>query len=102
QDGVDKIADYLSARQANAFQWMALNVGTAYDNPANGNNLLDIQVHAVYTDTEAPDCNTLAKQDPTTTYGDTCSKAFLGRRTLIVEPTKASVIETTATGAGGS
>ncbi|MEA2487969.1 MAG: hypothetical protein QOF16_1623 [Actinomycetota bacterium] len=101
-DGQDKIADYMSARQANAFQWLALNVGTAYDNPANGQNILDIQVHAKYTDQRDTDCDALSSQAPSTTFAQTCSKAYIGRRTLIVEPTHASVIETTDSGAGGS
>jgi hypothetical protein len=98
QDGVDQQSDYIRTRTANAFQWLALNTGTAYDNPANGQNVLDIEVHAVYTDTDP----TAAQSGCNGDFSHTCSQAFVGKRTLIVEPTHASVIETTATSAGGS
>ena len=95
-DGQDREADYIRTRTANAFQWLALNTGVYYDNPANGNNILDIEVHAVYTDTDA----TTAACQPD--FSQTCSMAFVGKRTLIVEPTHASVIEQTSTSGGGS
>lgn len=88
-DGQDRIADYIRTRTANAFQWLALNTGTAYDSPANGQNILDIDVHAVYTDIDA----TTGACD--SDFSQTCSMAFVGKRTLIVEPTHASVVERT-------
>lgn len=101
QDGQDEIADYNSNRQANAFQWLATNVGTAYDNVANGQNIIEVLVHARYTDADATDCDALAVGEAST-YTQTCSNAFVGKRTLIVEHTKASVIENTASSNGGS
>ncbi len=95
-DGQDEEADYIRTRTANAFQWLALNTGVYYDNPANGQNILDIEVHAVYTDEDAT--SGVCQPD----FSETCSQAFVGKRTLIVEPTHASVIEQTATSGGGS
>ena len=95
-DGQDMIADYIRTRHATSFQWLALNTGVYYDSPANGNNILDIDVHAVYTDTDA----TTGACNPD--FSQTCSQAFVGKRTLIVEPTHASVIEATDSSSGGS
>ena len=96
-DGQDREADYIRTRTANAFQWLATNVGTAYDDVAlNGQNIIEVEVHAVYADTDATTgaCNS--------DFTQTCSQAFVGKRTLIVEHTKASVIENTASSDGGS
>jgi hypothetical protein len=102
-DGIDRESDYIGSRTANAFQWLALNTGVYYDESVikNGNNILQIDVHAVYDDsnTAAETPNTIACTGSETTG---CSRAYVGKRTLIVEPTKASVIETTATSGGGS
>lgn len=101
-DGQDEIADYNRARTANAFQWLATNVGTAYDDVAlNGQNIIEVLVHARYSDADGSDCDALATGG-TSTFTQTCSKAFVGKRTLIVEHTKASVIENTASSDGGS
>lgn len=95
-DGQDREADYLRTRTANAFQWLALNVGTAYDSLDNGQNIIDVEVHAVYDDQDAT--NGACQAD----FSETCSQAFVGKRTLIVEYTKASVIEATNSSGGGS
>lgn len=101
-DGQDEIADYNSNRQANSFQWLATNVGTAYDDVAfNGQNIIEVLVHARYTDTDNTDCDALALGDAST-FTQTCSNAFVGKRTLILEHTKATVIENTASSDGGS
>ena len=97
-DGQDEEADYIRTRTANAFQWLATNVGTTYDDVGlNGQNIIRVEVHAVYTDDD-PTGNTGCQPD----FSETCSEAFVGKRTLIVEHTKASVIENTATSGGGS
>ncbi|HEY7874287.1 MAG TPA: hypothetical protein VIG64_04100 [Actinomycetota bacterium] len=100
-DGQDEIADYNRNRTATAFQWLATNVGTAYDSPTNGNNVIEVLVHAAYTDADGTDCDALAEGGESS-FTQTCSKAFVGKRTLIVEHTKASVIENTASSDGGS
>jgi hypothetical protein len=70
-DGIDEESDYIRTRTANAFNWFAINTGEVYDNPANGNNILDIAVIADYD---------------TSTAGEAIADAFVGSRTLIIEP----------------
>jgi hypothetical protein len=78
QDGIDEEHDYIRTRTANAFNWVALDVGRVYDNPVNGNNIVNIQLWADYD---------------TSTSGEAVADAFVGTRTLIAEPTNASVHE---------
>ena len=83
QDGDDKIDredDYLATRTANAFNWVAFDAGERYDDPANGNNIINLEVFAKFESTEAPTGCTI---------GNTCSEAFIGNRTLVVENTNA-------------
>ncbi|MDX6224685.1 MAG: hypothetical protein QOJ92_308 [Frankiales bacterium] len=68
----DSYNSFLQTRQANAFNWVALNVG-------NG-------IHKI---------NVIARYD-TSTSGDATAKAVIGKRSLVVEPTKAARNETTA------
>ena len=77
-DGTDEEVEMTRTRQANGFNWLALNVGSAFDDPANGNNIIDVVVHAEFTET-------------TTNRG--VAEARVGHRTLIVEPDNASVHE---------
>lgn len=85
-DGIDTYEEYDKSKTANAFSWAALNVGNSgyYDDPANGNNILDVVVKARLEDTGTESCE-LGSQS--------CSEAIIGNRTLIVEPTRASVVE---------
>ena len=78
-DGQDIEHDYIETRTANAFNWVATDVGRQYDDPANGNNIVDIQLWADFD---------------TTTVGDAVADAYVGTRTLIAEPTNLSVHET--------
>lgn len=78
EDGIDEEDDYIRTRTANAFNWLAMDVGFAYDDPANGNNIVDIVVYADYD---------------TDTAGEAMAEAFVGSRTLIAEPTNASIHE---------
>lgn len=77
-DGTDEERDMTRTRQANGFNWLALDTGFVYDNQGNGNNILDIVVWAEFTET------TMNRAD---------AEALVGHRTLIVEPTNASVHE---------
>ncbi len=79
QDNVIRL--YNRTRTANAFTWGALNVGSGYDSPANGNNILDIVVHARLV---AKVGSSMAAQ----TVDNPAAKAAVGKRTLVVEPTK--------------
>lgn len=87
-DGVDREDDYIDTKTANAFNWIALNSGTtSYDDPANGNNIVDIVVYAKYT--TAIDCADVAEDDAPAS----CSEAKVGKRTLVIEPVHAAVGE---------
>ncbi|MDQ3757495.1 MAG: hypothetical protein M3394_06580 [Actinomycetota bacterium] len=100
QDGdgtIDKEDDYIATKTANAFNWVALNVGDeqaegGYDNPANGNNIVDIRVVARYTRTHTTR-ETCKQADLTTTEVNSCSEAYVGKRTIVIEPVHAAVNE---------
>lgn len=77
-DGIDEEHDYIRTRTANSFQWLALDTGFAYDNPANGNNVLTVELWADYDVSEA---------------GNAVADAFVGSRTMIIEPVKVSIHE---------
>ena len=78
EDGTDETYTYQRTKQANAWQWLALDVGKNYDAPANGNNIVDIVVHGYYATSEV---------------GRAVADAYVGQRVLIAEPTHASVHE---------
>lgn len=67
----DYVRTFLDTREASAFSWMALNVGSG------GSNIKKIELHA-----------TLEQQagDPAATF----SRAIVGNRTLILEPVKSA------------
>ena len=71
-DEQDSIRTFMETRQANGFNWMALNVGAA-------THLIEVKAELT-----------------TTATVKASAKAVLGNRTLIVEPTKAANNETVA------
>ena len=77
-DGIDDQDDYIRTKHANAFNWLAFNVGTDYDKPENGDNIVDVVVYAKFV---------------TRTDGDATAQATIGKRTLVIEPVKAAVNE---------
>jgi len=77
-DGTDEEATYQRTKQANGWQWLALDVGNNYDDPENGNNIVEIVVNGYYD---------------TGTAGRAVADAYVGQRILIAEPTHASVHE---------
>jgi hypothetical protein len=77
-DGIDEEEDYIRTRTANAFNWLALDTGVAYDDPANGNNIITVTLWADFD---------------TSTVGEAAAEAFVGSRTMIIEPTKVSIHE---------
>ena len=94
-DGIDTQEDYIRTRTANAFNWLALDVGFNYDNAnpayaANGNNVVDIEVWATFDKDED---DAICPDGVVPIGGDSCVSAIVGRRTLIAEPTNASVHE---------
>ena len=80
-DGVDAERDFIRTRTANAFNWMAFNLGTQYDDPnvpaGAGNNIIHVQLWADYDE--------LATGHPLS-----LADGFVGSRTMIVEPTNVS------------
>jgi hypothetical protein len=77
------IRSYNRTRSANGFNWGAMNVGRQYDLPYNGNNIVDIVVHARLA-------ASLADTDTTDNNGvdSPAALAAVGKRTLFVEPVK--------------
>jgi hypothetical protein len=102
QDGLDSEDDFIRTRTANAFNWMAFDVGgDEYDKADNGNNIVDIKLWAEYTrettDEETdPKCADTGADNSLLPIGATCADAFVGSRTLIVEATHAANGETYA------
>jgi hypothetical protein len=74
-DGIDEEDDYIRTRTANAFNWLAFDTGFNYDSPDNGNNVIEVTLWADFD---------------TTTVGEAAADAFVGSRTMIIEPTKVS------------
>jgi hypothetical protein len=77
-DSDDELRQYLSSRNANGFNWMALNVGTEYPGTPAGSNIHEIKVWAEWT-------------VDATAQG--LASAAVGNRTLILEPVKAAHYE---------
>lgn len=75
---IDTEDDYIRTRAANSFQWLALDTGFVYDDPANGNNVLTVELWADYDVSEE---------------GNAVADAFVGSRTMIIEPVKVSIHE---------
>ena len=99
-DGIDTERDFIRTRTANAFNWFALDIGSSYDKPdvpaGSGNNIVKIDLVARYTrEGDQPCLETTI--DP---GQDECSDAYVGKRTLIAEPTNASVHEEVLPGPG--
>jgi hypothetical protein len=79
---IDAERDFIRTKTANAFNWLALNVGKG------------IHTIEVKADLDVSSTGTLGTEEtpcPDTTVpgtGGTCAEAFVGNRTLIVEPAK--------------
>ena len=102
QDGIDEERDFIRTRTANAFNWIALDVGREYDKPdvppGSGNNIIQIDLMARFTRQGAQPCE--AATVFTGPAQEDCSDAFVGKRTLIAEPTNMSVHEAVLPGPG--
>ena len=85
QDGIDEEHDYIRTRTANAFNWIALDTGVLYDSPTNGNNIITVELFADYD---------------TSTFGEAVAKAFVGSRTMVIEPIRLSIHEQVGDDAG--
>jgi hypothetical protein len=82
-DDLDTLRTYMETRTANGFNWAALDVGKNYDvvgtPTGTGNNIVEIELHAVFTETA--------------TTNRTTADALVGRTSLVIEPTHMSVHE---------
>ena len=78
-DGDDEFRQYQNTKAANAFNWVALNVGTNYV-PADGSNVHKIEV--------------LGEWEVSAETANSVAHAAVGNRTLVLEPVKAAVGET--------
>jgi len=76
-DGQDDESDYIATRTANAFNWLAFDIGAIYDAPLEGQTNNEVLVEVI------------ADYDATATES-AVADAFVGSRTLIAEPTNAS------------
>jgi hypothetical protein len=103
-DGRDEVRDFIDTRTANGFNWLALNIGSAYDRPnvpaGSSNNIVEIQLHARYTETANGNPSGACSAVTNNAAQEDCSKAFVGQRTLIVEPTNVSLHEVVANDGG--
>ena len=104
-DGIDGESDYIRTRTANAFNWMAFDVGKAYDEATyttgggtqvTGNNVVAIELWAEYDHASTSATARCASGGSDGDIGgiantqDTCALAMIGSRSLIVDPTHAS------------
>lgn len=89
-DGIDEEDDFIRTRTANGFNWLAFNVGKEYD--TDRNNVVTVRLHGSFTKLPQ-DCGTEEADSALGPYGKTCADAYVGRRSLIIEPTHASVHE---------
>jgi hypothetical protein len=72
-DGQDQLRQYLDTRDANAFNWMALNVGETYQGTTDNVHLVELH----------------ARWSTSTSGAGAIAKAIVGNRTMILEPVKA-------------
>lgn len=112
-DSIDTERDYIRTRTANAFNWLGVDIGFDYDDscPAgttdpsceysvsNGNNIIEAVLWAEYEATGVPDDPDTPENEASSTCPTapgteiTCSEAFVGSRTMILEPIKLSIHE---------
>ena len=104
---IDIERDYIRTRTANAFNWLAGNVGDdqtnctavdpdqyCFDDVAlNGNNIIDIVVWAEYDVNPNTSGNDPANCPTTPGMEITCAAAFVGSRTLIADPVHIAIHE---------
>ena len=76
-DGIDGESDYIDTKTANAFNWLYLNTGS-------GMHTLEVKADITASSATQAGCT------PDTVTDQTCSYAYVGNRTFIVEPTKMS------------
>ena len=73
QDGLDQEDDYIRTRTANAFNWVAFDTGFDYD--LDDDNVLEVELWADFDET---------------VVGRGTADAFVGSRTMVLEPIRVS------------
>jgi len=81
-DGIDRETDYIDTKSANAFNWVLLNAGSGI---RYVRLVADLNVEGDEIGTALAPC---ARTTSTIGAGMSCTEAFVGNRTLIIEPTK--------------
>ena len=101
-DGIDEEDDFIRTRTSNGFNWMAFDVGTEYDKPYNGNNIVDVKLYGEYdrntreqsgtgaATTPNQGCGSRQADNALQPYAKTCAEAFVGSRSLIIEAVHAA------------
>ena len=81
-DGLDGLEFFQRTRQANGFNWFAVNGGTYYDDPANGQNVLDIVLYGSVTG--------YCEYDDYYDDEYCWANGLVGDRTMIIQPVQAA------------
>ena len=81
---IDKQLDYIRTKSANAFNWLRLNAGS-------GLHTITVKADLTTTRPECSGATTAPATSPVALPTTTCSQAYVGNRTLIVEPTRTAV-----------
>lgn len=82
-DGLDEQRDYQRTKSANAFNWLRFNAGS-------GDHTVKVMADLeIFPD----DCTAVAETEPVfgsteVPLDETCAEAYVGNRTIIIEPTK--------------
>lgn len=81
EDGIDRETDYIRTKSANAFNWVLLNAGS-------GTHHVRL-VGTLAADGTRGFCPTSTAQPISGAHPDgSCTEAYVGNRTMIIEPTK--------------
>ncbi len=77
QDGIDRETDYIDSKEANAFNWVLLNAGSG---------IRHVRLMADLINAPGGPCT----RDTVVSIGSggSCTEAYVGNRTMIIEPTK--------------
>jgi hypothetical protein len=79
-DGIDRQTDYINTKAAHGFNWVLLNAGS-------GVHYVRLMSDLFATNPAGGDAAARCNLDTTTSH-TTCSEAYVGNRTMIIEPTK--------------
>jgi hypothetical protein len=78
-DGIDRETDYIDTKTANAFNWVLLNAGSGIHH---------VRLVADLVSGPSGPTSTCTRNTNATSAGSACTQAYVGNRTLVIEPTK--------------